>query len=428
MMAALLLHGNGQDGDRSGIFAHRYEASGALFGPEFQVNNYIASNQQSPVVAPLNDGGFVVTWMSDGQDGDQSGIFGQRYEASGALFGSEFQVNNFTTGTQYYPAIAPLNDGGFVVTWMSDGQVGSQFSIFAQRYDNAGAIVGSEFQVNNYTANFQLDPVVAPLNDGGFVIAWDSFLQDGNAYGIFAQRYDQGGNPIPLNYVPTIGSASTLRSNANTTFPISQLYLTSSSTSGNIFSSSSSTPPSSRDLSQTTGGVTTPSVQVESSAVPSTQASTSTSGMLTGSSPSSGSGIPALIDVVYGQNYTFSHNGQIIGSFTISGGSGPYSTNNPNTLEIEFDPNYELQDGDTLTLFSVPEGENVLWDGITLIGEECFSAEGELVPHPDTNQNDYQVIFDVDEDQCSIYSDATKLSAIPVLAGGGLILIPSQIS
>ena len=41
----------------------------------------------------LADGGFVVTWQSDGQDGSGYGIYGQRYMADGTAEGSEFLVN-----------------------------------------------------------------------------------------------------------------------------------------------------------------------------------------------------------------------------------------------------------------------------------------------------------------------------------------------
>ncbi len=75
-------------------------------------------------VAPLNDGGFVVTWGSYGQDGDFSGVYGQRYDSSGVKSGVEFQINTYTTSDQRDPSVAPLNDGGFVVTWTSDGQDG----------------------------------------------------------------------------------------------------------------------------------------------------------------------------------------------------------------------------------------------------------------------------------------------------------------
>ena len=47
----------------------------------------------------LNDGGFVVTWMSNGNDGSDWGVYGQRYAADGAASGNEFLINNHTSNT-----------------------------------------------------------------------------------------------------------------------------------------------------------------------------------------------------------------------------------------------------------------------------------------------------------------------------------------
>ncbi len=41
----------------------------APVGDEFQVNTYTPSDQQNPSTTALSDGGFVITWISEGQDG-----------------------------------------------------------------------------------------------------------------------------------------------------------------------------------------------------------------------------------------------------------------------------------------------------------------------------------------------------------------------
>jgi hypothetical protein len=131
--------------------------------------------------------------MSDGQDGDWYGIFGQRYDSSGNAAGSEFQINTYTTSSQYDPSVASLGDGGFVVTWMSDGQDGDGDGIFGQRYDSSGNTAGSEFQINTYTTSGQWNPSTTSLNDGGFVVMWSSVGQDGSGRGVFGQRFDANG-------------------------------------------------------------------------------------------------------------------------------------------------------------------------------------------------------------------------------------------
>ena len=41
--------------------------------------------------------------------------------------------------------------GDFVVAWESQAEDGSNYGIYAQRYNAAGAAQGSEFLVNTYT-------------------------------------------------------------------------------------------------------------------------------------------------------------------------------------------------------------------------------------------------------------------------------------
>ena len=190
----------GQDGDNWGVYGQRYDSAGSPTGSEFQVNTTTTNEQKDPSVAALGDGGFVVTWESKDQDGDNWGIYGQRYDSSGAATGSEFQVNTTTADEQRAPSVAVLDDGGFVVTWESKDQDGDSWGIYGQRYDSGGAATGSEFRINTTTTNEQKDPWVAGLDDGGFVVTWQSKDQDGDNWGIYGQRYDSAGDPVEFKF------------------------------------------------------------------------------------------------------------------------------------------------------------------------------------------------------------------------------------
>ena len=181
-------HSDAQDGSEYGIYAQRYAASGVAQGSEFRVNTYTTGYQWLSAIAGLTDGGFVVVWHSDPQDGSSDGIYGQRYDGIGVAQGAEFRVNTYTRNTQWFPAIAGLTGGGFVVTWESD-QDGSIYGIYAQRYDGSGVAQGAEFQVNTYTTSLQGYPAIAGLTGGGFVVTWVSYGQDGSEYGVYAQTY-----------------------------------------------------------------------------------------------------------------------------------------------------------------------------------------------------------------------------------------------
>ncbi|VVN09551.1 hypothetical protein PS647_03770 [Pseudomonas fluorescens] len=182
-----------QDGSGYGIYAQRYAANGTAQGGELRVNGTTASDQYYPSISGLADGGYVVTWMSFGQDGSGWNIYAQRYGADGAALGGELRVNSTTASDQQQPSISGLADGGYVVTWMSFGQDGSGWNIYAQRYGADGAALGGELRVNSTTASDQQQPSISGLADGGYVVSWTSMNQDGSGYGIYAQRYGADG-------------------------------------------------------------------------------------------------------------------------------------------------------------------------------------------------------------------------------------------
>ncbi|MEZ5842735.1 MAG: hypothetical protein R3D27_03250 [Hyphomicrobiaceae bacterium] len=192
--------GYAQDGSGAGIYGQRYNANGSAAGSEFRVNTFTLNDQANSSVAALDGGGFVVTWFSYGQDGSTGGIYAQRYDASGGASGPEFRVNSFTSGYQELPSVAALAGGGFVIVWQSDGQDGSGFGIYGQRYNAGGVAIGSEFRVNSFTNNSQALASVAALLDGGFVVTWQSFGQEAGNWGIYGQRYDASGVKVGTEF------------------------------------------------------------------------------------------------------------------------------------------------------------------------------------------------------------------------------------
>ncbi|MBI3447577.1 MAG: hypothetical protein HY049_01460 [Acidobacteria bacterium] len=185
----------GEDGSMDGVFGRRFDASGDPLDSEFQVNVFTTDLQNNPSIAVNPGGDFVVAWQSEGQDGSDYGIFARRFDSTGTPRGAEFQVNTYTTNRQRQPAVALDAAGNFVMAWESDGQDGSGFGVFGRRFDSSGVPLGSEFQVNSYTTNNQRYPSIAADSAGDFVVVWHSLNQDGSMYGIFAQRFDSDGSP-----------------------------------------------------------------------------------------------------------------------------------------------------------------------------------------------------------------------------------------
>lgn len=216
---------NNQDGDSNGVYAQRYNAAGIAQGSEFLVNTQTVGVQGWPTVAIDANGNFVIAWSSLEQDGSGHGIYAQRYNAAGVAQGSEFLVNTYTTDDQTEPSIAMNASGDFVVAWHSNNQDGSSHGIYAQRYNAAGVAQGSEFQVNTYTTSLQYQSSVAIDDDGNFVVTWTSHNQDGDGLGIFAQRYNAAGvaqgSEFQVNtYTPLYQSHSSVAMDASGNFVV----------------------------------------------------------------------------------------------------------------------------------------------------------------------------------------------------------------
>ncbi|HDT4319725.1 TPA: toxin [Klebsiella aerogenes] len=177
---------NLQDGNGAGIYFQRFDVDGAPVGAETQVNEFINSNQNQPCVDACQDGGWIIVWTSYAQI-NSTDVYQRRYDASGNATGSESPVNTTTSGTQQNASVCVLVDHGWVVSYESGGDV------YQQRFDAAGVKVGGEILVNAYQTNTQGNPWCQALKDGGWVISYYSSGQDGSSWGTYQQRYNAHG-------------------------------------------------------------------------------------------------------------------------------------------------------------------------------------------------------------------------------------------
>jgi len=186
-----------QDGSRKGVFGQIFNGDGSLRGSEFQVNTFSDYDQWGPRISSLEDGGFVICWTNGiiverdvFQDYD---VFGQIFESNGNKRGAEFLINTFTAGTEGWPSAGRLEDGGFVVCWQ--GGDGSEYGTYGQLFNSDGSMRKDEFQVNTYTNDYQGDVKVSnTLSGGGFAVCWSSNCQDGSSFGIYGQLFENDGS------------------------------------------------------------------------------------------------------------------------------------------------------------------------------------------------------------------------------------------
>ena len=176
-------------------------ASVAPVGGELPVNQFVTSDQDTPVVAAVPCGGFVAVWESQTQDGSLETVVVRRFDRFGRPAGDEQVVNVVSMDDQADPAVAVAADGSFVVVWDSaGGQDGDQRGIYGRRYDSTGTALGMPFLVNDVTEGDQNDAVVAMRADQGFVVVWEDDPIDGSGENLFGRLFDTDGMPVAASF------------------------------------------------------------------------------------------------------------------------------------------------------------------------------------------------------------------------------------
>ncbi|MCU7869878.1 MAG: tandem-95 repeat protein [Candidatus Thiodiazotropha sp. (ex Lucinoma borealis)] len=171
---------------------------------EQPVNTYGTSDQIDPAISAFDDGGYVVVWVSNGQDGSGYGIYGQRYNADGSSNGVEFLVASEASDSETNPSVTTFSDGGFVVTWQ-DQTSGVMAWTDARVFNADGTAATSEFQVSTGVDgdNEGYQPSVLALNGTEFVVVWANET-GGVTYEIAGQIYDRTGSTVGSQF--TVGS------------------------------------------------------------------------------------------------------------------------------------------------------------------------------------------------------------------------------
>ena len=88
-------------------------------------------------------------------------------------------------------------DGDYVVVWGSENQDGDADGVYGQRFRADGTPQGDDFVVNTYTPGGQVAPSVAAAPAGGFVILWSGSMRGALAPpGEYRVRLTVDGNPV----------------------------------------------------------------------------------------------------------------------------------------------------------------------------------------------------------------------------------------
>lgn len=184
--------------DSQEIYLRVFERNGTPLSVPVQVNTYTDAVQDYARVAVAADDSFLVIWQSSEPPTPEAGfnrrvVRSQAYDADGQKVGVEQLLSELLPlGTTDISAnVAALVGGGYVVCWESHQTVTPGYSETIQvRLVNAdGTPNGDQFQADKLFTHIKLDCDVAPLADGGFIVTW--FNPE-----IHARRFAANGTPV----------------------------------------------------------------------------------------------------------------------------------------------------------------------------------------------------------------------------------------
>ncbi len=184
----------GKGGQSYEIMYQIFDNTGMPVGMPSRANKYRPFDQANPAIAMDELGNFIIVWQSYKQDGSGAGIFARSFSHDGKIITKEFRANTYLIGNQAYPDIAMNGLGTFIITWVSEGQDGFTKSIHAQMFNSMGERVGKEIKVGSGNYDIEDSPAISMDQYGNFMIVWES--RENNNWNIYGQIFDSNGSRV----------------------------------------------------------------------------------------------------------------------------------------------------------------------------------------------------------------------------------------
>jgi Ca2+-binding RTX toxin-like protein len=160
----------------SGLRARILGANGTWTTADFYLNATTQGAQSAPVLLGTA-AGFAAVWQSDdGADGSGSLIRFRLFKADGSSSLNDIVINTTSAGQQTAPKIKELENGNFVVVWQSTDTANDADSgcIRGRLISSTGNPIADDFVINTTYTALQSEPVVTSLANGNFVATWMS--------------------------------------------------------------------------------------------------------------------------------------------------------------------------------------------------------------------------------------------------------------
>lgn len=125
-------------------------------------------------MAGLAGGGFVVTWVSQDQDGSGDGVYARLFDDTGNALTGETQVSSRTYGDQTNQQVLATADGGFRIVYFSEQDANFQGAgIWVRTYDSTGGTVAGEAYLRPPIVS-EVRPALTQRDDGALVALFNA--------------------------------------------------------------------------------------------------------------------------------------------------------------------------------------------------------------------------------------------------------------
>jgi hypothetical protein len=139
------------------------------------------------------DRSYVLVWEGTGLMPGETDIYARRFDEHGAALGSEFRANTFLPGDQTLPKVAMDYAGNFVVVWDTTIPLATGHVVYGRRFAADGTPIDDEqFGVYVEPRSAPTFPSVAMDADGDFVVAWQAAISPEN-YDVYARQFTTNG-------------------------------------------------------------------------------------------------------------------------------------------------------------------------------------------------------------------------------------------
>ena len=198
-----------------GIRARLVSAGGQPIGREVEIDAASDARPGGLTLTAHPNGTALVAWHACCDGGGDDGVFGSVLALDGLAPGPVVRINDLEANDQAHAAAAVLENGEFLVAWQSSTGVPEPiyegWRVRAQRLAADGTLVGSAAQLSDGIGWGHTNPGLSVGADGGVTLVWLAWVGDVPG-AVLARALDAegavAGEPFFVSTARTLGAPS----------------------------------------------------------------------------------------------------------------------------------------------------------------------------------------------------------------------------